>query len=122
MAKKKVNLFAKHTDSTDKTRLSDKSYLDDFIPEIEKPVIEQKKEREPVEVGGKQTEIKRATIVVWKDDLADFRDMIHTIKCSGNYQYTQKDAFARAIELLKTEIIQKHGALQKAPPPKKGRW
>lgn len=129
MAKKKVNLFAKRKEESEKDRLSDKSYLDDFIPEVEKKIEEPIKKPAPKletkvveEVGEKEAEIKRATIVVWEDDLAKFRNIIHTIKLSGDYQHTQKDAFARAIELLEAEVIAAYGPLKQAPPPRRGRW
>lgn len=125
MAKKKLNLFAQHNKKEGEERLSDKSYLDDFIPEVEKPVEKKKTPVKPLkeaEVGEKLGEIKRATIVVWENDLAEFRNIIHTIKRSGEYQYTQKEAFARAIELLKAEVVSQYGSLQKAPPPRQGRW
>lgn len=123
--KKKVNLFAKHSETSEDKRLSDKPYLDDFISPVKEPTKKEPVADKPVEeeeVGEKQPEIKRATIVVWENDLAEFRNIIHTIKRSGNYQYTQKDAFARAIELLKKEVIQEYGPLQDAPPPRQGRW
>jgi len=127
VAKKKVNLFAKHTKGDDEVRLSDKSYLDDYIPPVEEKkeatIKKNIKSVVPIEkVEEKSPAIKRATIVVWDEDLTEFRNMIHTIKKSGNYQYTQKDAFARAVQLLKEEVMTKYGPLQDAPPPKKGRW
>ena len=129
MAKKKVNLFKSREQKDENERLSDKSYLDDFIPEekkIEKTTVASKEEiktKPKREVGEEiKPEIKRATIVVLEESLAEFRNIIHTIKKSGDYEYTQKDAFARAIELLRSEVVDEYGPLLQAPPPRKGRW
>ena len=123
--KKKVNLFANRPEEDD-TRVSDKSYLDDFIPKEEsKSVVAPKLEpkvKNVKEVGEEEPKIKRATMVVWEEDIQTFRDIIHTIKRSGDYQYTQKDAFHQAIELLKGKVLEKYESLEEAPPPRKGRW
>ena len=123
MAKKKVNLFKQRDTDSKETRLSDKSYLDNFIPEDEQPPKKQENtETVLTKVGEEKPVVKRATFVVYEDDLNLFRDIIHTEKRSGNYEFTQKDSFARAMELLKAEALEKHGRLEKAPPPRKGRW
>lgn len=64
----------------------------------------------------------RTTMTLGEADFETFRDIMHTVKSSGHYQYAQRDAFAEAVALLKAKIEAEIGPLHQAPPKKRGRW
>lgn len=93
MARKKrdFNLFDDAQKEEVKKRKSDITYLDE---------IDHKEES-----GNEREESKkdyvRHTFIIHPDDLNMLKEIVHTIKSTGHYTYTQKEALHEAISLLK---------------------
>ena len=54
----------------------------------------------------------RHTFIIRPEDLIALQKVVHTIKSTGNYTYTQKEALHDAIQLLTKRVIKQYGTLK----------
>lgn len=96
MARKKrdFNLFDDAKKEEAKKRQSDITYLEE---------IEGKEERGE-ELAEPKKNYVRHTFIIHPDDLNMLKEIVHTIKSTGHYTYTQKEALHEAISLLKEKV------------------
>lgn len=117
-----TNIFKQSKQIQETGRLSDMDYLDNFEQLDEPEPKEEKKEavesrpaaKKPTKKPPKQ-KWTRTTFIVSPESLEDLKDIVHTVKSTGNYQYSQKQALHEAIKLLKAKVGKEVGKIDKAP-------
>ena len=115
----KQNLFKTSRKIKQTGRVSDIDPLDDLLPgdkPAEQPGPEPRiLDKSPaIQEPGKVEWVRKSN--VWHPDtLKEFQDIIHTVKSSGQYGYSQKDALTDAVDLLKKKVIKEHGQILEAP-------
>lgn len=116
MAKRKdINIFDRSKKIAGKGRVSDIDYLDAFEQENTSAQKEAEKQR-PVRTvtrKAKQKEWVRHTFIIKPENIEELKDIVHTVKSSGEYQYSQKQALDDAIKLLKEVTRKKLGSIKK---------
>ncbi len=115
MAKRKdINIFDRSKKLKESGRVSDMDYLDAFE---QKPTDREKEKTtspnnaEPKKK--KQKEWVRHTFIIKPENIEELKDIVHTVKSTGNYQYSQKKALDDAIKLLKEATKKKLGSIKK---------
>jgi len=116
MAKRKdINIFDRSKKIGGKGRVSDIDYLDAFEQGNDSAEKEEVKTSPTriVKKKGKQKEWVRHTFIIKPENIEELKDIVHTVKSSGEYQYSQKQALDDAIKLLKEATIKKLGSIKK---------
>ncbi len=114
--RKDINLFEKSREIQKTGRLSDKDYLDMLEENSSAPRKEPESTPEStLAPGAKKEQWVRHTFVITPENLQALRDIVHTIKSTGNYQYSQKQALDEAINLLKAKVEAEMGEIHPAP-------
>ncbi|MEM1137277.1 MAG: hypothetical protein AAGI07_15670 [Bacteroidota bacterium] len=118
MAKRKdINIFDKGRKVANSGRVSDMDYLDAFEENL--PGRDIKKVESKPDVARSSSNVKknkewvRHTFIIKPENLEDLKDIVHTVKSTGEYQYSQKQALDDAIKLLKMKIEKTVGEIKK---------
>ena len=115
MAKRKdINIFDRSKKLKESGRVSDMDYLDAFEQDDSSSKKEEKKPEE--RVGSKTKKPKewvRHTFIIKPENIEELKDIVHTIKSTGDYQYSQKQALDDAIKLLKQATEKRLGHIKK---------
>ena len=116
MAKRKdINIFDRSKKIGGKARVSDMDYLDAFEKgnvSVEKEAAKTNPPR-TVTKKVKPKEWVRHTFIIKPENIEELKDIVHTVKSSGEYQYSQKQALDDAIKLLKEATQKKLGSIKK---------
>lgn len=118
MAKRKdINIFDRSKKIGGQGRVSDMDYLDAFEKEN---TTSKKEEEKPKPVRSvtkkvKEKEWVRHTFIIKPENVEELKDIVHTVKSSGEYQYSQKQALDDAIKLLKEATMKRLGNIKKHP-------
>ncbi|UZS00125.1 hypothetical protein [Chondrinema litorale] len=126
MAKRKdINIFDQSRKVKETKRVSDMDYLDAFEeppvrkkeevvePKLQESAPEETFESKKKERGKKDKEWVRYTFIIKPENLEELKDIVHTIKSTGDYQYSQKQALDDAIKLLKAQTQKRIGEIKK---------
>lgn len=115
MAKRKdINIFDRSKKIAEKSRVSDMDYLDAF--EQDNTSTEKEEKRAPIRPVNKKVKKKewvRHTFIIKPENVEELKDIVHTVKSSGEYQYSQKQALDDAIKLLKEATRKKLGNIKR---------
>lgn len=105
MAKRRKNIFETN-ENIEKSGQAD--YLDD--------VFNGRREEKQTEKTVKPTSKKsiRHTFVIDPTFMEDLRDVVHTIKSAGQYDFAMKDAFSEMMDLYKKKVEKEYGEIKSA--------
>ncbi|WP_020531859.1 hypothetical protein [Flexithrix dorotheae] len=125
MARKNFNIFEQSKKIAEqKTKVSDIDYLDNFETEEGKEsdnqIVNDSKKEASLKVEKKTKAKKETKKVAWvrqsiiadPDKMQLLKDIVHTVKSTGRYTYSQKEALSEAIELLKKKVERQYGEIK----------
>jgi len=104
MAKRRDNIF----ETNEKI---EKSGQADYLDDVFKGRGEARQERKE-EASKKSKKTIRHTFVIEPEFMDDLRNVIHTIKSEGRYDFAIKDAFAEMMELYKKKVEKDYGKIK----------
>ena len=82
-------------------RVSDINYLDEVVENESNNEIQPQSKRFETE-----KDYVRHTFIINPNDLLQLKSIVHDIKSTGRYKYSQKEALHEAIELLRQRVDQ----------------
>ncbi len=98
--KREFNLFERGEDKKDESqRVSDISYIDEVVDENSTP----EKESDAKRIESEKDYV-RHTFIINPNDLVKLKSIVHDVKSTGRYKYSQKEALHDAISLLREKI------------------
>ena len=103
MAKRRKNIFEAN-EKIEKSGQAD--YLDDVLKEREKD------ESETKELLKTPKKTIRHTFVIEPEFMEDLRNIIHTVKSAGRYDFAIKEAFSEMMDLYKKKIKKDYGGIK----------
>lgn len=126
MARKNFNIFEQSKKITEqKAKVSDIDYLDNFDEEKDGKKSDNQEVEDKKNASNNRTEKRvkakkevkkvawvRQSIIADPEKMKLLKDIVHTVKSTGRYTYSQKDALSEAIELLKKKVERQYGEIK----------